>query len=387
MVFGFKSLTHSKVYPRKRLFLVGGEDVSLRIPMVKLLEGYDFDVKVLGSESKHVFDKANTSYYYYNLDRGFTPLKDIKTVFELFRIFSNEQPDVVHTFDTKPNILACIAAWLAGVPKIIRTINGMGKIFSVENGKMWFLKKIYQFLQACMSKVSQFTVFQNQDDLEYFISLGLISVDKAKYVPGSGVCIEDFEKSIDNQVTIQNLKAQLGIRSGCTVLLISRIIKAKGIIEYLESARLIKALSGDINFLLVGPLESGVEGIQQKIIDSYSDVCSYLGYRTDVSSLISLSDIVVLPSYYREGVPRALIEGAALCKPLIATDISGCRDIVIDQYNGLVVPIKNARKLSQAIFYLADNPEMRHEMGQKGRELVMEKFSLVKVCEGWRALY
>lgn len=140
--------------------------------MVKLLEHYDFDVKVLGSESKHVFDKANTSYCHYSLDRGFTPFKDIKTVFELFRIFSNEQPDIVHTFDTKPIILACIAAWLAGVLTIIRTINGMGKIFSVENSKMWLLKKIYQFLQACMSRVSQFTLFQNQDDLEYFISLG-----------------------------------------------------------------------------------------------------------------------------------------------------------------------------------------------------------------------
>jgi hypothetical protein len=92
MVFGSKNLTDSKVYPRKRLFLVGGEDVSLRIPMVKLLERYNFDVKVLGSESKHVFDKANTSYCHYKLDRGFTPIKDIKTVFELFRIFSNEQP-------------------------------------------------------------------------------------------------------------------------------------------------------------------------------------------------------------------------------------------------------------------------------------------------------
>lgn len=378
----------SGLYNKKpTIWFIGGEDVSLRIPMIKMLKAFDYKVVAVGSESSRIFNDNNIVYFSYKLCRGFTPIQDIKTVLELYGLFSCEQPDIVHTFDTKPNILACIAARIARIPKIIRTINGMGKIFSDETWRTYLYKKIYYILQYIISRVTKFTIFQNQDDLKYFTSRGLISVDKARYVAGSGVCIEDFEKSVGSQSDLENLKADLDIKDRCTVLLVSRIIKAKGIVEYLESARAISGLSNKVRFLLVGPIEAGTDALDKSVIDGYSDVCSYLGYRSDVSTLIALSDIVVLPSYYKEGVPRTLIEGAALSKPLITTDVSGCRDIVINEYNGLLVPVKDSKKLSKAILYFADNPEARLEMGKKGRQLVFDKFSLTKVCDGWRALY
>ena len=374
-------------HKNRRLLLVGGEDVSLRIPAVRVLSETGYDVAVIGSEAEQVFINAAVQYFFYELDRGFTPILDIKTTYQLYVIFKNEKPDVVHTFDTKPNVLACIAARLAGVPKIIRTINGMGDIFSSKSFRHKCLTYLYNIAQYFSSGISSFTIFQNKDDMAYFTSRNLVSRPKAKYVAGSGICVEDFEGSAIKKVDLNKLKVDLNLGNRCTILLISRLIKAKGIIEYLEAAQELNRGSRALNFLLVGGIEPGVDGVEESKILEYSDVCCYLGHRSDVSSLMAISDIVVLPSYYKEGVPRTLIEGASMSKPLISTNVSGCRDIVIDQHNGLLVPIKNSDKLAQAILYLVNNPKIRLDMGQNGRQLVVEKFSLTKVCEGWAALY
>jgi glycosyltransferase involved in cell wall biosynthesis len=370
------------------LFLVGGEDISLRIPAIKHLKTLNYNVCAVGSESKFSFRGTGITYYKYSLDRGFTPIKDIITIFELIKLFSSERPDIVHTFDTKPNILAVIAARVVGVSRVIRTINGMGKIFTENIWQMYFFKMIYIASQFCVSTMANFTIYQNLDDLKYFVTRGLISPKKARYVAGSGVSVENLIDSIGNPECVTKLKHELGLNGQCVVILVSRIIIAKGILEYLECARFTSTESLNIKFLLVGPLEpQSAGGLSRSLIDEFSGVCSYLGYRTDVSTLISLSDIVVLPSCYKEGVPRALIEGAALSKALVTTDISGCRDIVLNRYNGLLVPVKSVLKLSEAIVYLAENSDIRTKMGKNGKELVMKKFSLSKVCEGWRQLY
>lgn len=374
-------------HKKKSLFLVGGEDISLRIPMIKMLTEYKYEVTVVGSESRKEFEKDSIRYFRYDLDRGFTPILDLRTTYQLYRLLQSEKPDIVHTFDTKPNILASFASWLVGVPRIIRTINGMGNIFSYDSPKNALLRKVYHIVQYLTSAISHFTIFQNTDDMKYFTSNGLISINKARYIAGSGVSLEKFSESVGSSNYLSALKYDLDLEGRCTIILISRIIKSKGIIEYLESARALSSYSKEIRFLLIGNIETEQVGFDKSIIDDYSDVCNYLGYRNDVSSLIAISDIVVLPSYYKEGVPRSLIEGASLGKPLISTDVSGCRDIVINMHNGILVPIKDSNKLAEAILHLVKNPEIRKDMGEKGRELVASKFRLEKVCEGWRALY
>jgi len=134
-------------------------------------------------------------------------------------------------------------------------------------------------------------------------------------------------------------------------------------------------------------MEANSIDINHAVLDEYANFCSYIGFRTDVSSLISLSNIVVLPSYYKEGVPRVLIEGASLAKPLIATDVDGCRDIVIDNFNGLLIPKNNSEALAKCILELIKKSDLRIKMGQNGKKLVKEKFSLEIVCSKWRDLY
>ena len=371
----------------KKIFFVGGEDISLRIPMIKLLETFKYNVSAVGSEDKYFFEDQNINYYKYSLKRRFSLFSDFFTFYDLYKLFKIKKPDIVQTFDTKPNVIAVFAAYFAGVPRIIRTINGMGSIFAYNSIRSYALRIIYCLFQFITSLISEFTIFQNKDDLNYFLSMRLMKKKKAIYVGGSGVSELDFKKNIGTPDYLEKLKNEFDLHNKCVIILISRIIKAKGIIEYLESAKSLNKSEKGIKFLLVGPVESGDDSIDISSIKKYEEFCVYLGYRNDISSLIHLSDIVVLPSYYKEGVPRTLIEGASLSKPLISTDVSGCRDIVLHQHNGIIIPPKNVDKLSKAIKFLSDNPDVRRDMGIKGKELVRQKFSLEVVCEGWRGLY
>ena len=376
-------------YTKKKIFYIGGDDVNLRIPIIKLLDKNGFDISAIGAgeKPKEKFENSNIKYFKYDLDRGYNIFADINTIFEIYGILKDEKPDIVQTFSTKPTILGSVAAWFAGVPKIIRTINGMGRIFSFESKKNYFLRKAYHFLHWVLSKITHTTIFQNKDDFKYFKKKRLVEDNKLLYVAGSGVSIEDLENSIVDDASLEKLKHNLNTKDKCVVLLISRMLQSKGVIEYLESAKKITKNSNEIKFLLVGPKEVGEERVDLSVINQYEEVCTYLGYRSDASSIMQISDIVVLPSYYKEGVPRVLIEGAALGKPIISTDVNGCRDIAVHNENGIIVPIKDSNKLSNAILLLANDKEKRIQMGKKGKILVSKSFSLERVCEGWMSVY
>lgn len=375
---------------KKRVFFIGGDDVNLRIPIAQMLQKSGFEVSCIGAGTKPLkrFKNTNIEYFKYDLDRGYNLFADILTIYSIYKILKNEKPDIVQTFSTKPTILGSIAAWLAGVPKIIRTINGMGRIFSFNSRMNYFLRLIYHFLHWTLSKLTHNTIFQNKDDFKYFEQKKLINVEKSFYVAGSGVSVEELEKSIMDVTKLDELKESLKIDDHCVIILVSRILKSKGIVEYLESSKEIQRKnSKKFKFFLVGPLDVGDDSIDKPFLNKYEDYCTYLGYRKDVSSLMKISDIVVLPSYYKEGVPRVLIEGAALGKPLISTNVNGCRDIVKDNENGLIIPTRDSKKLTHAILLLANDLQKRIEMGKIGKKLVSESFSLKKVCKGWTSVY
>lgn len=372
---------------RKKIILVGGEDVSLRIPAVIKLIKMGYNIVVVGSEPSEAFILENFKYHCYDLNRNFTPLSDIKTIYQLYKIFKYELPDVVHTFDTKPNILACIAAWLAGVPRIIKTLNGMGVIFTDNSLRNRIFSQLYSLAQYFTSKILAYTIFQNNEDREFFISRNLIPSEKAKLILGSGINVQDFVKTAVEKKIISKHTLGLDNENRCVVLLVARMIEAKGVLEYLEAAKILSNNKNEYRFFLVGSIESGAGSISLSKINEYSDVCEYLGYRTDVAWLMSQSSIIVLPTYYKEGLPRTLLEGATLEKPLIATNVGGCKDIVINEHNGMLVKAKCSRSLASAVKHLANNPKLCQEMGANGRRLVEEKFSLNKVCKSWSSLY
>jgi glycosyltransferase involved in cell wall biosynthesis len=294
------------------------------------------------------------------------PWADLKLFWSLYRLYHSERPTVVHHFTIKPVIYGSIAARLAGVPRIVNTVTGLGQVFVQDNTLwLWYLVKwLYSIALAC----AHFTFFQNRDDLDYFIGYGLIKRRKAGLLPGSGVDCSFFTP------------ASVSVRSHdepVTFLMVARLLRVKGVEEFVEAARQVKERFPTTQFQLLGPRDE-----RNPTVISISDlarwqsegVVQWLGETFDVRPVLAQADVITLPSYYREGTPRALLEAAAMAKPIITTENVGCREVVEDGVNGLLVPVKDAKSLAEAMIRLIEDPALRERMGKAGRAKVEREF-------------
>lgn len=297
--------------------------------------------------------------------RGLNPLQDIKLLFSLFRWYKQEKPDIVHHFTIKPVIYGSIAARLASVPKIVNTVTGLGYVF-IEEKAAWLRSIVEQLYRIALNR-ADITFFQNREDLNLFLNRKLILIDKAKMLPGSGVDCHHFAPS-EKQNQLQN-----GIKK---FLMVSRLLRDKGIYEFVEAAKIVKGQYPECRFQLLGRRDTrNPNVVPESDINcwSTSGLVQWLGETTDVRSIVGKSDVIVLPSY-REGTPKALLEGAAMGKPLITTDAIGCREVVEHGLNGLLVPMKDPQALAHAMIEIIENPEKAIIMGKEGRKKVEREF-------------
>ena len=294
------------------------------------------------------------------------PSADLKLFWTLYRLYRIEQPSVVHHFTIKPVIYGSIAARLAGVPRIVNTVTGLGQVF-VQDDSLWLrhvVKRLYSIALAC----AHFTFFQNRDDLDYFISYGLVQRQKAGLLPGSGVDCSFFSPSFAS------------FRSPdkpVTFLMVARLLRVKGVEEFVEAARLVKEKFPTTQFQLLGPRDERnptVVSVSELARWQDEGVVRWLGETTDVRPVIAQADVVTLPSYYREGTPRALLEAAAMAKPIITTENVGCREVVENGVNGYLVPVKDVKALAEAMIRLIQDPALRERMGKAGRAKVEQEF-------------
>jgi glycosyltransferase involved in cell wall biosynthesis len=214
---------------------------------------------------------------------------------------------------------------------------------------------------------ADFTFFQNQDDYDFFLSRGLVKKPRTALLPGSGVDFEHFSPLSG----LNPLK-----ESQPTFLMVSRLLKDKGVYEFVEAARRVKALHPKTRFQLLGRRDvRNPNVVPESDLKSWDNegLVFWLGEVSDVRPIIAESDVVVLPSY-REGTPRALLEAAAMAKPIITTDAIGCREVVDDEINGFLVPVKDSSSLAQAMEQMISDPQMRKRMGKAGREKVKREF-------------
>jgi len=293
-------------------------------------------------------------------NNGKNPVKDLKTIFDFYRIYSQIKPTVILHYIPKPNIYGSVAARLAKIP-FINNISGLGNTF-IHKGVINFIVRIlYRLSQAHAHKV----FFQNPDDLKFFTQSRLVPSDKADLLPGSGVDIHKFYPQKKERTKI------------FCFLLIARLLWEKGVKEYVEAARILKESCSDLQFQLLGfvdnnnPRSVSEEQIHKWEHDGY---VIWLGSVDDVRPYIAEADCVVLPSY-REGTPRSLLEAASMGKPLITTDAVGCREVVDDGVNGFLCKTKNSSDLAsvmQKMLQLTD--EQRMAMGEKGREKMVREF-------------
>lgn len=302
---------------------------------------------------------------------GSNPFKDIQLMIQLRRIYAQHRPDIILHYTIKPNIYGTLAARLLGIP-CINNVSGLGTIFINEN----LTAKIGRGLYRIALSKGCHVLFQNEDDSRDFTSKVKLGVPHS-LVPGSGIDTERFEyhEPPNNEVP--------------RFLLVARLLRDKGMLEYLESARRLKAKGCTAEFALAGEVdESHVRGVSRSEIDAYqiSGDINYLGPVNPIKDEMVRSDWILLPSY-REGTPRTLLEGAALGRPLITTDVPGCREVVQHELNGLLCSAKSADDLAQTIeIALGKTKDQMLDMGRQSRKLAETKFDEKIVIDTYRKL-
>lgn len=376
--------------PNATVLLVGGPDVDARLELMHRLKN-SFNVSAIGSndELKSTFSGEGFDYHSYHMHRRVNPIADLISFIQLIRLFSIEKPDIVHTFDTKPGIWGCFAAKLAGVPVVINTVTGLGSLYTNERLSTKVNRFVFQTLQRIVGSISSKTIFQNHDDYEQFCQLNVVSEENSMVILGSGVDSHRFNPASVSTDVKMRLKEELGISDDMvTVLMISRLIRTKGIENFVEAASLVKKNNPNVRFLLVGPDDQdSLDRFSQEELKSIGEVVQWIGARKDIKNILSISDLFVLPSAYREGIPRVLLEAGSMALPLITTDSPGCNEVVNDNFNGYLVPVNDSKSLADRIGKLVDNPELRKAQGKLSRELVRNQFDITVVSQQTSDLY
>lgn len=306
--------------------------------------------------------KAGCFHHPLKMDsRGANPIKDLALIFELFSLYKKVKPDVILHYTIKPNVYGSLAASFLKIP-VVNNVCGLGTVFLKND----ILSAMAIFLYRISFRFPKKVFFQNPDDLKLFLAKKLVPINTVDLLPGSGIDLEKF-KPMPFQ---RNQKF--------TFLLISRLITDKGVIEYIDAVRKLKSDGLDARFQILGAMDPDHKrGISKAIIHTWIDAgtIEYLGTTEDVRHFIRQADCVVLPSY-REGTPRTLLEAASLAKPIIATNVPGCTQVVENNVNGLLCKLKDSNDLADKMFTMAHlNSETLEKFGQNGRRKMEAEYN------------
>ena len=365
---------------------VGGEDHSLRIPFLSALRSRGIRVSAAGTGGALPFSAIGIEYHGYNFDRFGARIADRLAIGQLSDLVRSIRPDVVQTFDTKPNLLAPLA--LRGAVPVVRTINGMGWVFSSTQLKALALRPVYLALQRLAARWTNATVFQNTADSRFFHRYRLLGNSQPVLIGSSGIDVRAFQASQVQASSTEKLRAELALGDSEVVLTVSRLTVQKGIPALLEAAAIVHAVRPGVRFLLVGPRESeGPFAVDQASIDRHAPYVMALGVRSDVPALLRLADVFACPTEYREGVPRVLLEAGLAGVPIVTTRVPGCDDVVAENWNGHLVPLRDPRALAAAILDLLQDPVRAGVMGKRSIALVRREFDLNVVTERYVDLY
>jgi glycosyltransferase involved in cell wall biosynthesis len=339
--------------------------------MLQCFKRQGADVKALASgasttDIKEV-ESLGATYINYPVSRsGLSPKEDFKTFKALRGIFKAQQPDVILAYTIKPIIWGAFAARCVTNCRFYALVTGLGFAFQKGNWKKNLLMKLVIFLYKTALKRADKVIFQNPDNKQVFIDLGIVPEHKTAVVNGSGVDITHFEVK--------------SLPSTPTFLLIARLLGDKGIREYVKAANIVKQKYSDAIFQLVGPEDPSPDGISLEELTSlnHNNSVDYLGSTDDVRPYIEACSIFVLPSYH-EGLPRTVLEAMATGRPILTTDVPGCRETVINGDNGWLVEKSNIEQLAEKMAWFIENEVEWQRMGKASREMVEDKFDVHKV--------
>lgn len=347
---------------------------NFRRPLVEALAADDHRITVLAPPDDAVPELEQLGCRMLPLEmsvKGLNPLEDLKLQRRFGRIFREERPDAVLSYTIKNNIFGARAAKPAGVP-FIPNVTGLGTAFLSGKLLQTVTEQLYRHSFAALPVV----FFQNEDDRDLFLDRRLVRVNQARLLPGSGIDLVRFAPA-----------AIPAPEEPPTFLMIARLLRDKGVVEFVDAARRVKARHPKARFQLLGAVGSeNRSAIGRETLDAWvaEGVVEYLSTTNDVRPAITAANCVVLPSY-REGAPRTLIEAATMARPLIATDVPGCRAVVDRDGSGFLCDVKSAESLADAMErFLALSPEEQRAMGAAGRAKMEREFDQRLVVDAYR---
>ena len=318
--------------------------------------------------------------------RTLNPISELRSIVELARIYRRVRPDLVQHFTVKPNLYGVLAARIAGVPLALCGITGTGYAFASGKPSRVLLRTVLSSWYKCCALLGARLVFQTEDDVERVLGRVGLFASKARINPGgSGVDVRTFNPDAVSEARRAELRDELGLADGSLVVtMASRLLWDKGVAEYVEATRVLRESFPEACFLLAGTPDSGnPDTVSDLDVERWWEegTVKPVGHIDDMPTLLSVSEVVVLPTAYPEGIPRVLIEAATMGRPIVGTDIPGVRAIVEHEVNGLVVPVKDAHALARAIGRLLGSEQLRTEYGRAGRLKAEQEFDDRRVAE------
>jgi len=308
----------------------------------------------------------------------------------LTRVLRGLAPDIVHAFGVRANLVGAWAARWAGTPVMVATVSGLGSLYGGSPSQILRLAGFAANMAArlVLKPEAAAIVFQNPDDMSYYVDRGLCRPGQAELIMSSGVDLEEFSPrrvSLEERLA---LRRDWGIEEDAPVVtMIGRLLRSKGVLEFLQLA---ERLRGKARFVLIGgPSRRNPESLTWGDLEMYQERGTALlaGFQENIQQWLAITDVFVFPSYYREGVPRTVLEAMAMALPIVTTDSPGCRETVVPGENGILVPPRSVDELERAVASLLDDPDLRTRMGTHSREMAAARFSSSIVVEQHLRLY
>ena len=367
---------------RRALFVVNSPDffLSHRLPLALAAkkEGYEVHVATMPGDAANQVIGAGLIHHKLPLTRsGTNPVNELFVFIAIFSLFRKLKPAFVHLVTIKPVLYGGLAARLVGVPGVVAAISGLGFTFIARGIKASLIRKgVLKLYRLAFGKRNLQVIFQNPEDRSRFIDSNILVAEKTKLIKGSGVDLKEFPVT----------KEPDGIP---VVIMVSRLLRDKGVHEFVQAVRIIKQRGVKARFKLAGDIDpNNPATITKNELDMIRDegCIELLGYQRAIPKLLAASNIVVLPSY-REGLPKVLVEAAAAGRAVVTTDVPGCRDAINPNRSGLLVPVCDALALANAIHQLIEDADLRLCMGREGRALAEREFSIEKVIKAHLDIY
>lgn len=366
-----------------RIAIVTNHDwffISHRLPiaLAALREGHEVYLLAIDTGRRKELEDIGIKFVSISLNpTGKNPVEEMRTLWELRKLYKRIKPDVIHHVTMKVTLLGSLAAKSLGIKAVVNAISGLG--FAFTDGRKGFLQMIIkaEMFLAYKSRTEHF-ILQNPDDLRQMKVLRYVPENNVHLIKGSGVDLKHFAYKMPD------------IKEKQILLFPARILGDKGVYELIEAMRSIREeIATKAKLLLAGDCRStNPTVIKEMELKSMLEpgYIEWIGFQKDMTSIYAQSDIVVLPSY-REGLPKSLIETCSIGRPIITTDVPGCRECVIEGYNGMIVPVKDSISLAKAILKMVNNRELQLKMGRNSRKMAEQEFSIDNVIEKHFEIY